>query len=57
MARLTIYCQECCIGFDINFNPCPGLEVMKCVACPQCELEHTVTVRVDVQAEERRKVA
>jgi len=49
--RLTIYCEKCLIGFDINFRPCVGLEVMKCVPCPQCSLEHTVIIRVDVEAE------
>ena len=57
MGRMTIYCEECLIGFDVKFQPCIGLEVRKCVACPSCETEHTVTVRVDVQAEERKKVA
>jgi len=57
MARLTIGCERCMLGFDVTFQPCCGLEVIKHVACPNCSQEHTVVVRVDVQMEERKKVA
>jgi len=53
-AKMRVYCEECCIGFDITFLPCIGLEVKRHVTCPDCSTEHTVTVRVDVEAEERR---
>lgn len=57
MARLTINCEECLIGFDVTFNPAPGLEVIRRIVCPNCGTEHAVTVRVDVEMEERKKVA
>jgi len=53
-AKMRIYCEECCIGFEFNVQPCIGLEVIRHIPCPECGLEHTITVRVDVQAEERR---
>jgi len=51
MATMTIYCEMCTRGFHVNFEPCMGLEVIKRVACPNCETEHTITIAVTVQKE------
>lgn len=43
--------------FDIKYYPCGGLEVKKHVACPRCDTEHTISICINVQMEEERKVA
>ena len=52
MARITIHCERCMLGFDVKFQPCYDLEVIKHVACPNCSQEHTITITVAVQAED-----
>jgi len=54
--RLIYYCENCCIGFEVTFNPCIGLEVKRHVACPHCDKEFTFTILVTAQMEDEWRV-
>ena len=53
MTRMTLNCKNCGLGYDLKFHPALGIEVIK-HNCANCELGHTIIIRVDVETEERR---